>query len=357
MIKLDTAMLQDMVSKSVKCAGMNKLIPRTSMLEIRQKDNLLTFMTTDTNNTLYVSKSVSDASEFYAVVYVEQFAKLIQKLTTDAVTLDINDAIMTVKANGTYKIELPLDDEGNVIRFKEQNSKVDKSVDAHKISLATIQTIVDTCKASLAVTLENPCYANYYLSDKVVTSDGTKVCCFDTKFCDKPMLLSPTTIDLLDSFTDDIEMRVADNEVLFTSNDCELYTHVQDDIEEYAIDAIDAFVSEEFTSSCKVSKSALQTLLERIELFVSDYDNHAITLTFTDEGIDVSSMKSSGVESVAYTEKTNVVPYTCQIDVVVLISQIKANKSDTLNIQFGNDKSIKIVDDKITQVIALMESV
>ena len=39
----------------------------------------------------------------------------------------------------------------------------------------------------------------------------------------------------------------------------------------------------------------------------------------------------------------------------MLVQQVKANTSDTIEIQYGNEKSIKIVDGKVTQVIALLD--
>ena len=357
MIKLDTTTLKDLVSKAIKGAGLDKSITKTTMLEIYQKDKRLRLMTTDMNNTLYVFTDVTDKTEFYAVVYVEQFANLIQKLTSETVTLDVKDAVLTVKANGTYKIELPLDDDGEAVQLNKTMLDITEPMQTTEISLATVKTILETCKASLSVdnNKNEACYGNYYISDKAVTTNGATVCCFDAPIFDTPVLLAPATLELLNVFTDEtIETLTDASHVLFKTRNLVLYTHVQNEIEKYAIDAVNAFVNESFEYSCDVAKSALLPLLERIELFVGEYDDNAVTLTFTDTGIDVSSIKSSGVESIEYVEATNVKPYTCKISVVLLIAQIKANKSDVLHMQFGNDRSIKFVDGKMTQVIALM---
>lgn len=358
MIKLDTTTLKDLVSKAIKGAGLDKSITRTTMLEIQQKDKRLRLMTTDMNNTLYVFTDVTDKTEFYAVVYVEQFANLIQKLTSETVTLDVQDAVLTVKANGTYKIELPLDDDGEAVQFNKTMLDITDPTQTTEISLVTVKSILETCKASLSVDNDKnneACYRNYYISDKAVTTNGSTVCCLSTPIFDTPVLLAPATLELLNVFTDEtIETLTDASHVLFKTRNLVLYTHVQNEIEKYAIDAVNAFVNESFEYSCDVAKSALLPLLERIELFVGEYDNDAVTLTFTDTGIDVSSIKSSGVESIEYVKAINVKPYTCKINVVLLIAQIKANKSDVLHLQFGNDRSIKFVDDKMTQVIALM---
>jgi hypothetical protein len=126
-------------------------------------------------------------------------------------------------------------------------------------------------------------------------------------------------------------------------------------VEDYAIDAINGLLDEKFNSSCKVSKVNMLALLDRILLFVGVYDNRAITLTFTEEGIDISSKQSNGIETIKYLESKNPKAFTCAIDIVMLMDQIKANESETIEIQYGNDKSIKLVNGDITQVIAFLD--
>ena len=65
--------------------------------------------------------------DFYVVVQVEQFSKLIGKMTCETISLEVNDGILNVKGNGDYKIELPLDEEGNTIQFPDPVAKVKTS--------------------------------------------------------------------------------------------------------------------------------------------------------------------------------------------------------------------------------------
>lgn len=353
-LSIKTVVLQEMVGKSIKGASHNKLLPLTSLMAIRLKDGQLTLITTDASNYLYMLHDNIEGDDFYVVVYAEQFAKLVSKLTSDNTTLELDKNILNVKANGNYKIELPLDENGELIQYPDPVAEAKLNGEVVDISLATIKTILDTSKASLAVTMEEPAYTGYYVGNKVVTSDFVKICGLDVKLFDEPVLISPEMMNLLDVMTEEkIGAYVEDDIIEFITKDCIVYGHKMEGIEDFAIDAINKLLDEKFESSCKVNKTDMLALLDRISLFVGTYDNKAITLTFTEEGIDISSKQSNGVETIKYIESKGFKAYTCQIDIVMLTQQIKANSSETLDIQYGNEKSIKMVDGKITQVLAL----
>lgn len=355
MITIKAIELQEMVSKSVKGSSANKLIPLTSLMKIQVKDGILSLVTTNMSDYLYIKKKI-DAEDFYAVVPVEQFAKLISKMTSENISLDLNDSILTVKGNGTYKIELPMDENGEMIKYPNPLSDLKIEGESKVINLSTVKTILATNKAALAVTMEVPVYTGYYVGDKVISTDTYKVCALNTKLFDQPVMISPETMNLLDVMTaEKINVDFCGDKILFSSDDCVLFSHKMEGIEEFAIEPISGLLNKSFTSNCKVSKNAFLSALDRIMLFVGPYDNKSITLTFTEQGIDISSKKSDGVETIKYIESSNSIPFTCTIDIVMLSQQIKANAADSIEIHYGDDALLKIVDGGITQLVALLE--
>lgn len=352
---VNTVIFQSMVSRSIKGASQNKLIPLTSLMAIRVADKQLTLITTDASNTLYITQDF-DGADFYCVVQVDQFSKLISRITSETITLEVKDSILNVTGNGNYRIELPLDENGETIQYPDPVSDIEVDGDLKEISLATIKTILTANKASLAVTMEEPEYTGYYAGHKVVTTDRCKICSLDADLFGEPVLLAPETVNLLEVMTEEkIKAVVQDDIVEFITKDCIVYGHVMNCLQDFAIEAISDLLDEKFASSCTVSKTDLLALLDRVGLFVGTYDNHAITFTFTDTGIDVSSKQSNGVETIPYISSKNPKPYVCRLDILMLIQQIKANSADALNIQYGNDQSIKFVDGNVTQVLALLE--
>ena len=357
-LSIKTVVLQEMVSRAIKGAGQNKLIPLTGLMAIRLKKKQLTLITTDASNTLYIMQDKVDGKDFYCVVYVEQFSKLVSKMTCENITLELEDAILTVKGNGTYKIELPLDENGSPIEFPDPVAEEKIAGEATEVSLAVIKTILAVNKAALATTMEQPELTAYYVGDKVVSTDRSTVCALDVKTLEEPALIPPETMALLNVMTEEkISVYRKDDILQFVSPDCIVFGHQMEGLENYPIEIISGLLDEEFTSSCKVARGDMLALLDRISLFVGAFDNKAITVTFTDKGIDISSKQSNGVETLPYVDSKNFTPYTCQLNIDVLTQQFKASAGDMLNMQYGNEQSIKIVDGNVTQVIALLEDV
>lgn len=354
-ITVKTTELQDMVGKAIKCASNNKLIPLTSLMNIKVYNNILTLATTDATNYFYVSKlDKVDCEDVEISVLAETFTRLIQKTTSDTVTLDIDNAILKVKGNGTYTMELPLDENGGVIKFPKKLSDTVESVGTLKLS--TVKTILAANKASLALNMELPVLTCYYCGDKVVTSDRYKICSTAIKTFEQPMLLTSALMELLGVLSkEDITVSKFDNNLVFETDLETVYAPITDGVQQFPITAIEGLVNQEFTSSCKVSKSAVLNVLERLSLFVSPYDKKAIYLTFTNEGVMFSSKKSSGAEVVPYISSIAFADFTCCIDIEMLKSQITTQDTDELELHYGSEIAVKFVNKNITQIIALIE--
>lgn len=353
---ITTSTLQNMVAKAMKGASCNKMIPLTGLMAIELKNYRLTLTTTDATNYLYVREDKVEGEDFYVVVQAEMFAKLISKLTCEKVSLELKDNTLMVKGNGKYSIELPLDEEGELIKYPNPLSGKPFVGDADTINLSTVKLLLNTAKSALANTLEVPCYTGYYVGNKVVATDTYKICGIGIKLWDEPALVSPEMMNLLDIFTDEkIAVYRNDNTIVFNTDNCTVYGTLMDSIDDYQIEAIDGLLEQDFESSCKITKSAMLQLLDRLALFVSPYDKNGVYLTFTRDGLQIESKQANSVEVISYVESDNFRPFTCCVDIEMLHSQVKANTGDGITIHYGEDNAIKIADGNVTQVIALLE--
>lgn len=353
---INTSTLQNLVAKSMKGASCNKMIPLTGLMAIELKDHLLTLATTDATNYLYVREGKIEGDDFYVVVQADMFAKLISKLTCEKVSLELKDNTLMVTGNGKYSIELPLDEEGELIKYPDPLNGCAKFGEPEHIHLSTIKLILNTAKAALADTLEVPCYTGYYVGNKVVATDTYKICGINIKLWDEPALISPEMMNLLDIFTDE-NFAVArnGNGMLFESPGCTVFGTLMDSLEDYQIEAIEGLLEQDFASSCKLSKSALLHLLDRLALFVSPYDKNGVYLTFTRDGLQIESKQANSVETIPYSESDNFCDFTCCVDIEMLHSQVKANTGDAITLHYGEENAIKLTDGNVTQVVALLE--
>ena len=357
-LKIKTEKLKEMVSRAIKGASNNKLIPLTSLMAIQLEKNVLTITTTDATNYLYIKEDKVEGDDFYVVVPVDVFSKLVARMTCETVTLTLAEKmnVLEVKGNGNYSIELPMDEEGNPVKYPDPISEVKLEGEGTEIHLSTVQAILNSVKPALATTLEIPCYTGYYVGDKVVATDTYNIASMNVKITDDAMLVSQELMNLLAVMTSEkIHMDVFDNIIVFTSSDCAIYGNKMNGVDEFSIDAINGLVDAKFASVCKVPKSTLLQVLDRLSLFVGIYDKNGINLTFTKEGLQVSSKSSSGVEIINYAEVKKFKNFTCMIDIASFTTMIKAQCSDMLTIYFGEDNAIKMEDGNFTYIVALME--
>lgn len=357
-LTIGTEKMKEMVSRAIKGAGNNKLIPITSLMAIEVKDNKLTLITTDATNYLYIIEDKVVADDFYVVIDANTFSKLVSKMTCENITLNLKESvqILEVKGNGNYKIELPLDENGQPIKYPDPYYKLSEVQDVGTVNRSTIQVILETIKPALATTLENPCYTGYYMKDKVVATDTYKIASMEVPMFEEAKLISPELLDLLSVMTaEKIKVDICNNDIIYSTPDCIVCGKFMEGIEDYAIDAISGLVDTEFDSFCSVPKSALMQLLDRLSLFVGPYDKNAIQLTFTRDGLQVTSKAENGVEIINYVASDNFKDFTCQIDIQMLTQEVKAISNDVIEMYYGEDNAIKMTDGNITIIVALLE--
>lgn len=355
---ISTVKLQDMVSRSTKGVGNNKLIPLTSLMNIELKeDGTFQLITTDGTNYLYIREPKISGDPLYVTVPADVFAKLIARFTCENVTLTLEDNALRVKGNGVYNIELPLDEDGQMIKYPDPIAKEPKGLKSVQFNRSTVNAVLTSIKPALAVTLEEPCYTAYHVADDILATDTYKIASLaNVDLLEEPLLISSEYMDLLAVMSaEKIELKYSKDVIIANSPDCCVYGRPVEGIEDFAIDAIRGLVSQEFESVCKVAKSALLQVLDRISLFVGPYDKNAVNLTFTQEGIQIASKATSGVEIIPYLESSNFSSFYCAVDIQMLIQEIKAVASDAVTLYYGLDNAIKVVDGNITIVIALLE--
>lgn len=359
-LQMQTKILQELTAKAIKGASNNKLVPITSLMLIRVEDDDLTIVTTDAVNYLYCKELSVDSDDFYLVINADIFAKLISKMTSDTITLTIKENALEVIGNGTYLIDIPLDENGEYIKYPDPLATSvdidDASVVDAKIELATVRIMLDNLKSALAVVVDDPCYTNYYVGDTIVATDTFTIANYDKSVLYIPKLLSADLINLLGVMSDDmININVIDDTIIFDSTNCIVYGKCSTGLSEYRIDAIRDLINTEFDSMCKVPKAEILRVLDRIALFVNQFDKNSICLTFRNDSLQIASKASNSIEIIDYIESENAVNFTGYVDIEMLINQIKSYDGDALEIYYGLDSAIKFKSGPMTQIIALLE--
>lgn len=358
---VSTIVLQEMVSKVAKGVGNNKLLPVTGLLCIKHADGKLTLVSTDATNYLYVTEpGVAADADFYAVIDADTFIRLVGKLTCDQTVLSVDNNVLCVKANGTYKIPLQLDSEGGIVKYPDPVADTAHLVPDEVVPMetSTVDVLQTSIKPALAMTYDNPCYTAYYAADRVLATDTYKLACYHKQIAfDEPVLLSAQYVRLLDVADTDLALERYGNTLVARTDTVTVYGTVADGIEDYAVTAINRLVESDMPYKCRLSKDAVLQVLDRIGIFVGPYDKGTVYLTFNKSAVDITSKTSSGVDTVEYVAESDCDVYTCAVDIKMLTDEVKAIPSEYFEVQFGTTGAIKLVDadSDLTLVVALMQ--
>lgn len=361
MITLNTTLLQSMTLKASRGASNNKMLPITSMMAIvvEQGDGLskISLCTTDGTNYLYILNTMPKTDDLYVVVPQDQFSKLISKITTETVTLNLDNDKLVVKGNGIYNIELPLDENGELVKFPNPVKNIDKG-EEKVINSNSIKSILTHNKPSLLTEYDVPCYTGYYMDkDGVLTTDTYTLCSNEINLFDTPVLVNKETLDLLDIMAEsEIKVVSTDKCLVFSTPTCVVYSVKMPSVNEFNVDTLRKLVNVAHTSMVKLHKNTLIGALDRLSLFIGRYDKNKIILNFKQNELEISSSSTSGVEKIPYKESENAGEQTCAISIDLLLPQLKAQEGDIIELWYGAGSSIKMVDGDVSHIVALMEN-
>lgn len=361
-LKIKTSVLQGLLSKALKGMGNNKMVPITTFVGIELKDNILTLHTMDGTNYLDVRASAKvEGEDFYLVITSDQFSKLVNKTTADYIELEVTEDSLNFKGNGEYKIEIPMD-EGEFIKFPSMPNRPEEAT-KKTIQVTTIKKILSTNSKSLARTLEEPVYTGYLFADKVITTDSYVVCVNDIQVLEDRKLFTEAFLNLITLcdkenidlyYNDEGQLWVEADSVSIYGNVLESSTG-EDYVQKFPYDSIMGYVNEDFGSMCKLSRASLDSVIDRLSLFITPYDKNGLNFQFTKNGLIISSKASTGTEIIPYADSKNFKDFECQLDVETLKGQLSAQDSEVVTLYYGHENAIKMVDGKLTQVVSLLE--
>lgn len=353
---IETGTLKSIVNKASKGASNNKFSAITSLMNVVVEGGKISVTTTDSNNYLTISDSVSTCSDDVSfTVNVDMFSKLVAKTSVDVIKITVNEDVISFVGNGTYKIPIQLDVDGSPIKYPKHD--INNPEISGTIKASVIRSIIFHNKPALALTMEAPYLTGYLcLGDCVISADSYNICLSEFDMFDKPVLLPPVVMELLSVSSDeDISYKIYGNNIMFETESMRLFAVMMDGIDDYPAQTIRDICSQVYPSSCTLPKNAIISVIDRLSLFIKDNDINGVYMTFTKNGVTFESINGNGVETIPYQGSNGFSDYTCCIGVDTLRKQIAAHAGESVNIQYGGENAVKIVDDNITQVISLMD--
>ncbi len=356
-LRIKTETLKEMLNKAAKGASNNKMIALTGFIEVVLNNNVLSMTTYDSVNFLTVKEDKVEGEDFSVVLAVELFSKLISKTTSEYVTLSSDNNTFSVTGNGTYKIELPLDpNDGKPVKFPSYSMDTEGAI-VGTIKKSVLKTVIVSNKPSLATTLEIPYLTGYlFTSESVISADSFNICINRVPTFGTKILVPSSTVELLNLCTDeDISFAIKGEKVLFNSSKVVLYSSIMSGADDYPEETVNSFAQNSYASNCVLPKTSLLNVLDRLSLFIKSNDVNGVYLTFTNEGLKIESNQSVAVETIPYQSSENFKPFTCFAGVDSMKKQISARTGEVVHLYYGDPSALKIVDNNVIQVVALLE--
>lgn len=359
MIRIQTNLLKSMLSKAIKVCSFNKMLPLTELMEISIQDNILGIRTTDNITNLFLKEELEKENEnMRVVVDATLFTSLINKTTTEFVELVLAENALTVIANGVYNLDIRVDESNETIKFPEMEIT---NKDGKEFDFKQLVTKIGICKSAIPDNMDTIELNNYYLKDKIFATNAFKVTSVPNieALKTEEMLISKDLGKIMIELDfDKANYTLNDNMLILKGKGFIFTSKINQDIEKYPLSEIKTVLEQNFVYEAIVDRKKILDLLDRLSLFVAEYENNSINLTFTKDKLNITNAKKTSSEDIPYCKplKQDLIEFNAVINIISMKEQLEALVSKDISIFFGgSDAIIKVIDGDITQIISLMQ--
>lgn len=350
-ITFKTQTLMEVVSQLNRLTP-SKLLEITRYWHIEGYDGFITFTGYDGSN--WLRYSIEAKGEIDVMVKAEQFGKLIEKTTVENITLTPKEEYLEVKANGTYKVDIVTGDES----YPSFDEKLPADLDdenATRLKTSLFYEVFNINDSAVSKSSADGVYTGYLLdNDQAITSDIIRICLNPIDSIGTRLLIPAPLMKLLASLGDEeLYLWTFDDDYIFVSTSTvEIYGRLMEGIEDYQDMSI--MDDQEFTGKVKLTTAAIQSILERLTLFMTPFDKGSIHLDFGPKQLAILTTSGSK-ELVKYSEVTDAPDFSGILNSILLRDILSTVSDEYFTLEFGNELSIRITANEVTYYLATQE--
>ena len=352
MLKIKTEELQKIVSQ-LSTLSPNKLLEITRYWHIAGDKEKTIFAAYDGSN--FVKVTYDKPSDLDVIVKAEQFGKLIDRTTVAEVTLKKEETSLTVIANGEYKVDIVQEDE----EYPNFDELLKTLPEPELLAPSIFSKIVNVNASAVSRSAADGIYTGYLIHpDKAITTDAIRVCINPIESISQPALVPPTLINILASIdSDKIKFFMLENEAIYCqASNIEVYGKLMEGMDEYV--DVSQVAETEFPGTIALPTQNIQSIIERLTLFMNAFDRGSVVFNFTKDYLEVSTTTGS-YEKIKYFTTAGqakaTVEFKCVLNSILLKDIISTINDDHFDISYGNEALIKIESNKVEYYLALSE--
>ncbi len=352
---LNTGKFQEVCTDILNAINPNELSQVTEVIDI-QNDYSFVYLTVaggDYTAKFKFEESCSDI--IHAVVDAKLFLKLVLKITTPTIELNIiNDTTLQVKANGSYNLPL-IFEEDKLLDISE--IKLNNIVSEFDVSTTILKNIdkYNSIELSKAI-FTNPVQKLYYVDNKGAITFTTGACVnnFNLPLSHK-LLFNVQLVKLFKLFkSDNVKFKIAEDTI--TSDVVQTKVCIETNqltvtaiincsdalLNIIPVDTIRNLANDKYPNCVEINKELFVQTIGRIILF-NDNFKHFNKVEFFNDKLRVYDCNDINFEDIIYTQPLNLADtYVTYFDMQEINTVISSTSGKEITLCFGNNTNIVV---------------
>jgi DNA polymerase III sliding clamp (beta) subunit (PCNA family) len=364
---IQTKSFQENCKKILDAVDTNTSLVINETLELEANGRVLYLNVTNKEYYVSVKMPLDIDVKLHAVVNAQLFLKLISKITTGTLELDVIDNYLSVKANGNYKIPIVFDGDGIVEIPKITIQNVTNNF---TIKNSILQSILKyNAKEMLKSGGSSPIHKLFYIDEKGAITHRNGACVNSFELEQKVVLtLTEKIVKLFKLFKSDTinfsmgfdelqsgtiaqKVSFSNEQVIITS----IITAKEELINQFPVKGIRQSLEETHEFTATIDRLSLLESINRLSLFSKqDSDLKNTHLEFNFEGVVIFDTKKENNEHIKYVNNIDKLktPYSASFDTNDLQVTLETSEGQYIVMSFGNGKVATIKNNNISNIIS-----
>lgn len=384
MIKVNIGGLKDVIGKINLAVEKNsKMNPKSGWIEIKTVSEK--YMKLRVSNYNYSVEAIvpiscdnySEENSIHATVVAETFIPLVTKLDANVVTFDeIRNCLILTSGQSEYTFPI-IKEDGKVKSVDVIDFDYDSPVMSTTLTGKEVVSIAESNASGLVDATFSRDYQQYIYVDNdgaITFTENIYVNEFENPKEDEPFkfLISATQAKLLkifdgfetvkvrvecsgeDNYSSAKKVAISVGDDTFSSITVILVVQSDELTDKFPAIRLREFAKNERKTHAIIDKRLLDKALARLMVFDKKFDKTVLDysqLEFSEDSVTLRSTKNKNYEKIPYISAQNTVEHKSTIRFADLQNQLKAIKSNTVDVSYGENRAIILNTEQLKQLI------
>lgn len=367
---IDSEKLKNVCQKILTAVDSNELSVITETLELKTVNNILYMNVTNKEYYCSVKLDMNTVEAFHATVNANVFLKLVSQITTSDIELAVDSNVMTVKANGTYKLPLIFE---NTELLELPEITIQNKVKQFSISGDILNSILTyNSKELLRGTISKPIQKMYYVDEQGAITFTSGACVNSFTLAEPVRLLfNSRLVKLFKLFSDtqlvftlgydSLDNSMIQTKVCFETDDIKLTSILSCDdtlLNSVPVSAIRGRANNIYDYSVNIDKNLLLQCINRLALLTSAKNTLKpySTFNFSTDKVRIWDVDKENFEDVFYTGSQIAGDYEATLDLLDLKAVVENCTEQYITVNFGDHQAFVVARGCIKNIIPEIKS-